>query len=128
MPISPSMALGTENRKKIITYQLNVETCPNIDAQNNCSIYEKRPLICKAFPFKSGDFSIKCPILSYRKVGEFYCDFVPSTVQVDATEKFDRYISNRFRKYYVKGIKPWDYDLETMKWVLESENNHQRNT
>ena len=99
---------------------MNVDTCPHVD-KNTCLIYDKRPLMCKAFPFFSGDFSIKCPVFSYRKVGQFYDNFIPSRPQVGASEKFDRYVWNRFRKYFVKGIKLWDYDLATKKWVFTSQ-------
>ena len=80
--------------------------------------------MCKAFPFFSGDFSIKCPVFSYSKVGQFSCDFATSRPHVDASEKFDRYVWNRFRKYFVKGFKLWDYDLITKNWVLVSNNQY----
>ena len=118
--ISPNLAIGTEKRKRIITYQLNVGSCPHIDI-NKCSIYDHRPLICRAFPFRFGNFSTKCPVFSYRTIGVRYCDFVPSKLQEDATEKMDRYVSNRLKKYYVKGSKIWSYDLATNKWVTKSE-------
>ena len=88
--ISPSSALGTEKRKKIITYQLNANTCPHIDNKNNCLIYEKRPLRCKSYPYEDGNFSIKCTVLSYRKVGLFYCNVTPSELQYDADKKLPR--------------------------------------
>jgi len=117
--ISPHLSVGTEQRKKIITYQLNVNTCPHVNNKNACLIYDKRPLICKAFPFKSGNFSIKCTVLSYRKVGQFYSDVVPSELQIDASDKLQRYMWNRVRKYFIKGIKLWECNLATKNWVLK---------
>lgn len=121
--ISPSSAVGTEKQKKPITYQLNANTCPHIDDKNECLIYDKRPLICKAFPYESGNFSGKCTVFSYRKVGQIYCDFAPSRFQIDASEKLNRYIRNRFQKYFMKGIRVWDYDLATKNWVFRAQHN-----
>jgi len=121
--ISPSSAVGTEKRKKIIIYQLNVNTCPRIDNKNECLIYDKRPLMCKAFPYESGSFSTKCTVFSRRKVGQFYCDFAPSEFQIDASEKLNRYVRNRFRKYFIRGIKVWEYDLTTKNWVFKAQHN-----
>ena len=128
--ISPSLAIGTEKRKKAITFQLNANTCPHIDNKNECLIYDKRPLMCKAFPYESGNFSIKCTVFSSRKVGQTYCDFAPSRFQIDASEKLNRYARNRFQKYFRKGIKVWEYDLATKNWVLKAQHNkypHVRN-
>ena len=121
--ISPSLAVGTEKRKKPITYQLNANICPHIDNKNECLIYDKRPLMCKAFPYESGNFSNRCTVFSYRKVGQFYCDFMPSESQIDASEKLNRYIWNRFQKYFIKGIKVWEYDLATKNWIFKAQHN-----
>lgn len=128
--ISPSLGIGMSKPKIIIIYQLNVNTCPHINNKNECLIYDKRPLMCKAFPYESGNFSNKCTVFSYRKVGQFYSDFVPSEHQIDASEKLNRYIWNRFRKYFIKGIKVWEYDLATKNWVFKAQHNkypHVRN-
>lgn len=121
--ISPSLAVGTEKRKRVITYQLHVNICPHIDNKNECLIYDKRPLMCKAFPYNSGNFSNKCTVLSYRKVGQFYSDVEPSELQIDASKKLNRYGWNRFRKYFIKGIKVWQYDLATKNWVFKAQHN-----
>jgi Fe-S-cluster containining protein len=122
--ISPSLAIGTEKPKKTITYQLNVDICPHIDNKNKCMIYEKRPLMCKAFPYESGTFSNRCTVFGYRKVGQTYCDFVPSGFQIDASEKLNRYTWNRFQKYFIKGIKVWDYDLAIKNWVFRAQHSN----
>ena len=121
--ISPSLAVGTEKRKKVITYQLNVNTCPHIDKNNECLIYDNRPLKCKAFPYESGNFSNTCTVLSYRKVGQSYCDFAPSISHIDASEKLNRYITNRLKKHFKKGYKVWDFDLLVEKWIIRAQHN-----
>jgi Fe-S-cluster containining protein len=117
--ISPSIAIGTEKSKTMIFYQLNANTCPHIDKRNECLIYDRRPLMCRAFPYNSGNFSIKCPVFSNRRVGQFYLDFEPSELQIDADGKLDRYKGNRFRKYFKKGFKEWHYDLTKKNWVFK---------
>ena len=50
--IFPSTGIGHYGRpKKIITYQLNLNTCPYLQEQR-CTIYDRRPLACRAYPFE----------------------------------------------------------------------------
>ena len=116
--ISHSLAIGTEKRKKVIFYQLNANTCPHIDNKNECLIYDKRPLMCKAFPYELGNFSNKCTVFRNRKVGQFYSGFMPSESQIDVSEKMNRYVRNCLKRYFKKGMKSWEYDLATKKWIL----------
>jgi len=44
--VSPMWRLGSE----IKNYQLNVNVCPHLTEDNQCKIYSKRPVICRAFP------------------------------------------------------------------------------
>jgi Fe-S-cluster containining protein len=120
---SPSLAVGTEKRKKTITHQLNVNICPHLGNKNECLIYERRPLKCKAFPFDSGNFSNKCTVFSYRKVGYVYCDFAPSRSQIEASDKLNRCLGKLFQRFFVKGIKVWEYDLATKNWVFRTQHN-----
>ena len=119
--ISPSLAIGTEKQKRTITYQLNVNICPHINDKNECLIYNKRPLMCKAFPFDSGSFSVRCVVFSNRKLGVLYCDFAPSESQIDASEKLNKYIRKRFHKHFTKGIKVWNFDLATKNWAFKAQ-------
>jgi Fe-S-cluster containining protein len=121
--ISPQLAIGMSEPKKYLLYQLNANTCPHIDNKNKCLVYDKRPLMCKAFPYESGNFSNKCTVLSYRKMGQTYYDFRPSRFQIDASEKLNRYLRNGFQKYFRKGINVWEYDLATEKWLFRAKHN-----
>jgi hypothetical protein len=56
--IFPSAGVGTDQNaplgpKRILSYQLNADTCPHITEKNTCRIYEKRPLVCRTFPLIS---------------------------------------------------------------------------
>ena len=51
--ISPNVGIGwgmPGGPKYVTAYQLNVGTCPNLSKGNLCSIHDKRPLTCQAFP------------------------------------------------------------------------------
>ena len=53
--VSPATGLGwgTSGPKHIIHYQLNSNTCPHLDENNLCKIYDNRPLVCQSFPLIS---------------------------------------------------------------------------
>jgi len=53
--VSPATGFGwgMSGPKHIVRYQLNTNTCPHFAKDNLCSIYDKRPLICQAFPLSS---------------------------------------------------------------------------
>jgi Fe-S-cluster containining protein len=53
--ISPSkgFGVGRVGPRIIVSYQLNVKTCPHLSENGNCNIYEKRPTVCKVFPLIS---------------------------------------------------------------------------
>jgi hypothetical protein len=39
----------------------------------------------------------------------------------EASEKFDRYTSNRFQGHYTKGIREWFFDLKTKEWRFKAQ-------
>jgi Fe-S-cluster containining protein len=41
---------GYGSVKRIMTYQLDLDICPNLQGQE-CVIYDKRPLTCQVYPF-----------------------------------------------------------------------------
>jgi len=119
--ISPYFAIGTKQSKHIISYQLNVDVCPHLTGENECRIYEKRPLTCKAFPLEITLFkstaSVKCPIIgSQMKEGEFR-EIEFSSTELEASTKLNRYLWNRFQKYGKANSKFWKFDLRTKTWI-----------
>jgi len=120
--ISPKLAIGVGKPRRVIAYQLNINVCPHLDEKHECRIYDRRPLACQSFPFEymiySGPtVSVKCPVIGSRmKKGE-QREVEVSEVEVGASEKMNRYIINRSRKYRKKGLSMWNYDLETKLWV-----------
>jgi Fe-S-cluster containining protein len=122
--ISPQMAIGTRKPETIILYQLNVNDCPFLDANNKCKIYAKRPLICRSFPLTlSMGYSTKCNLFSFARNApdnqiKLVIDWDSS--QMEACLKLDRYIMNRFHREFKKGIGTWAFDLETNEWKLRN--------
>lgn len=119
--ISPQTAIGVNKPKRIVSYQLNVNVCPYINERNECKIYNKRPLSCRAFPFEIVGFaptaSVKCSVIgSQMREGELRpVEFSP--VELEAGQKINRYIMNRYRKYAKKKTNLWKFDLKTGKWI-----------
>ena len=119
--ISPQVAIGVKKPKNIISYQFNVNVCPHINEKNECRIYDKRPLACKSFPLEvtllGSTASVQCPIIGRRmKEGEFReAEF--SAPEIEASEKINNYLWNRYQKYFKVGSKMWNFDLKTKKWI-----------
>ena len=66
--ISPRVGIGwgLMGPKHVVSYQLDANACPRLSKDNLCKIYNKRPLVCQAFPF----FLLACityPIGNKRK-------------------------------------------------------------
>ncbi len=119
--ISPKLAVGLVEPKTVVLYQLNVGVCPYINQKNECQKYVDRPLICRSFPIVAGAISNRCKVFAYRKVGVSYCEPFPMAKQLEASEKLDGYTLNRIRKHFKKGLKAWEYDLATKKWIYKTQ-------
>lgn len=116
--VSPLTATGRKRPEHIIDYQLNVNNCPHIDEANQCRIYDKRPLVCRAFPYVQRGFSMKCPVLKgvFKKEGLPVVFPVPPAER-EADQKRDRYFQNRLRKYSKTDSKTWLFNLATRQWI-----------
>lgn len=116
--VSPLTAVGKKKPDYIIDYQLNVNDCPHIDEGNECLVYDRRPLVCRAFPYVQASFSVKCPVLTrlFKKAG-LHIDFPIPYAEGEADQKRDRYFQNRLRKYLKRGSRIWVFDLATKQWV-----------
>jgi Fe-S-cluster containining protein len=115
--ILPQFALGLSKPKIIVFYQMTLAQCPHLDEQSGCKIYEKRPLICRAFPLMANHISSRCKVFNKRKVGQVYQDIYPMVESKKANEKIDRYIKTNFNEYLRKGFNEWEYDLSTKTWI-----------
>jgi Fe-S-cluster containining protein len=119
--IAPLAAFGFDSPNIIFLYQLSVKDCPHINIENHCTIYEKRPLICRAFPLTEGSFSTKCKLFWFLK------DFPENTVkvvidwgktQLEAEKQLDDYIIATYKSNFAEGLCSWSFDLDNGKWKL----------
>jgi len=113
--ISPRFAIGTRKPDKTILYQLNVKNCPFITESNECRMYDKRPLICRQFPYKSeGYVSAKCPTFHNVRRGT---EIEFSLSEIEAKEKLLRHANNQIKKFHKERLCGWFFDLRTNQWV-----------
>jgi len=119
--VSPLTATGMRKPEHVIDYQLNANDCPHIDETNECRIYDRRPLMCRAFPYVQGNFSVKCPIFGSRFKAGLRISVPMPDAEVEASQKRDRYFQNRLRKYLKKRSKMWEFDLATKQWVARAQ-------
>jgi Fe-S-cluster containining protein len=117
--ISPKLAIGLTEPEIVVLYQLNVNKCPHINEENQCQKYECRPLMCRSFPIVAGDISNRCKVFSYRRVGVSYCEPYSMARQLEASDKFNGYILKSLREHFKKGVKIWELDLSTGKWIFK---------
>jgi len=113
--VSPRFAVGRRKPEKTILYQLNVNDCPFITESNECRIYDKRPLVCRQFPYKlEGFVSVKCPIFLNVTRGT---EIEFSLIEIEAKEKMLRHANNRIKKLHKERLRGWFFDLRTNQWV-----------
>ena len=121
--VSPKLAVGVSKPSFVILYQLNVNVCPYVNENNQCSKYEERPLICRSFPIVGDAISNRCRVFSYRKPGASYNEPYTMDKQLEASHKLNSHTRKFIKKHYRKGLKIWEYDLATKKWNPRGEFN-----
>jgi|GEM_PF-3298989 len=132
--VSPEFGVGSSKDaeslpSKIISYQLNLNTCPQFSVINGCRIYHRRPLICKGYPLlhqKSSPLGIvhpdECMFLErlVKRNGPID-NLLPMTPKkfkapkewqaiFEMDRKVARSNSNILDRIYV-------FDLKTKKWI-----------
>ena len=125
--ISPRLGIGMkEPQEIIILYQLNVNNCPHINQKSECEIYDKRPLMCRAFPYDnvSREPSVECTAINSPYVDVYLSSLYKAfEKEIEASNKMERYLRKRFNNNFQKGIKVWVYDLKTKKWIMKAQHN-----
>jgi Fe-S-cluster containining protein len=117
--VSPRLAVGVKEPETVVLWQLNTNVCPHLGESNCCQKYATRPLICRSFPIVAGAISNRCKVFSYRKPGVSYKEPYTMTGQVEASDKLTNYIKTCLKRHSKKGLKMWEYNLTTNKWVNE---------
>jgi len=118
--VSPALGLGKEGSPvQIASYQLNVAKCPHIDENNRCKIYDKRPLVCRAFPINATIRGKAVAALECPQVGKYnereLLQLMFSDPYEEAINKVNDCIE-RLRRKYGKKKRLMRFDLKTKKW------------
>ena len=119
--IAPRIGIGLDEPTVILAYQVNTDICPHLGDSSKCKIYEKRPLMCKAFPYSKGNISAKCMFFSPKKREQFYNNIFPMVEMRKADQELNEHCLNILRGHFKAGIKEWVYDLAAKKWVVKAQ-------
>ena len=122
--VSPHFAVGLAEPSTIISRQLNVSVCPHISGQNHCEIYERRPLVCREFPYSitasGAKASPDCTMIDEQmKAGKRPAMF--SRAQSEACTELSVYFFDMKLKHMPVGGKMWFFDLRDRAWRLASD-------
>jgi Fe-S-cluster containining protein len=105
---------------EIFAYQLDLATCPHLNAENKCSIYNERPLICRSFPFEAMAIARKCPEIAKQiQQGE---EVAINNDSIKTELKANKSHFKFLRPYVIKGGF-WLYDLRTGEWKRQTQRN-----
>jgi len=124
--VSPHFAVGLTDVQTVIFYQLSADACPHQGENNECTIYDSRPIICRAFPAKytrrtKWTLSEKCPVVSEKmKDMEHYVltgsiAEMRAIPELDAAERLWWYRKNQLEQHV--GFQVWVFDLDLQEWM-----------
>jgi Fe-S-cluster containining protein len=124
--VKPQWGLGSSARDEpehTATYQLTENVCPFYEKESGCTVRDKRPLICRAFPILLLSWERRTIGVSGNCswVKEHFGGLIPSNLDA-ASElsavgtlasilSMETQIASSPRNY-------WNYDLKTSKWKL----------
>jgi Fe-S-cluster containining protein len=116
--IAPKLAFGKREPTTVLSYQLKHNVCPHL-VNNKCLIYDKRPLVCRAYPVTcttgKNIADLKCP-----QVGKFSAEellYVVFSDEIDETmTKINSLVDKSLKQ--AKGQSIWHYDLASKKWKI----------
>lgn len=129
--VSPHVGIGwgaPSGPKYVVSYQLNVNDCPNLLPCNVCKIYDKRPLVCRAFPLRLGqerDTQIASVCAFVEEVGKRVKSLSSSQLaklrvmcskELLAIEEMIRLIDKPIVEYPVDARVIWVFDLRSKAW------------
>jgi len=106
---------------RIVTYQVNARTCPHLKRNKlaMCNIHERRPLVCRAFPFKyqGNPFNVmECRLAVYRECLFVQKSKLPSPKKIDAPIEKKAAEQMLWKMSIRKGTQ-WYFDLKEKEWI-----------
>ena len=130
--IKPLYGIGVKGKRRkrpaiIYAYQYINEPCEHYNPKTKtCSIYEKRPLVCRAYPFEFafGNYLVdnNCPAVKQFLPSNkaTYLDEIEGiNVEYDALRKLRTYYMLVFlaNMYKTNVLITWAFDLNRNKWI-----------
>lgn len=120
--VFPQWAIGVSRPEYIYQYQLGLAVCPHLSKNNECVIYEKRPLICRCYPFELIGFSStkkdimispECKEMGFRRE-----PLLEDEIPDECKELYFYFIRVR-AEHFKKDSHIWYFDLLTKAWRLK---------
>jgi len=113
-----------DEKFKISVYQLGVKNYPHLN-DNGCTIYSKRPLACKSYPFEpfriapDGEiqltFDVECTgILELQ--GRNPSEFADGKISAPVELRYCLILLEKVAKIQQEEELKWSFDLQTKKW------------
>jgi Fe-S-cluster containining protein len=125
--IKPQYGIGTfpfDKKFKILFYQLTDMVCPNL-REKKCSIYQKRPLMCRRFPVQRLDYhnqnlKLSMDCTEWQYLASKFGDGTLIDISEDYTEAHSEIVKRtRFLSNLPDiSIRAWFYNLKTHHWEL----------
>lgn len=116
--IRPHLARGVSSPVEIFTYQHTENVCIHL-VDNMCSIYESRPLMCRSFPVKIGEYGLrfspgcKAVLNALRKSKTMDSEQSEVKAAIFITERL-----YEFHKNFGENDQKWKYNLATEQWKV----------
>ena len=119
--VVPYTAVGKDSPREILMYQVKNNVCPHINRNNECLIYSKRPLACRAYPIVNTIgkkiVDLECPQVSKYTPDELRQVGFPDELG-EAMTIINKLIKKSLRKEHGNHTL-WRFDVATKKWHIE---------
>ncbi len=114
--IRPYLGKGEASVTEIFTYQHTENVCINL-VNNQCTVYENRPTMCRSFPVKVGEHGLRfiSGCMGVRDMLKNAKNMTHEMYEVKAAIKMTERLYE-FHKAFTEGEKRWVYNLVTEEW------------
>jgi Fe-S-cluster containining protein len=116
--VRPHLGKGVQSPDTIFTYQHTENVCIHL-MDNMCGIYEDRPLMCRSFPVKIGEYGLrlspgcKAVLNTLKKSKTMDTEQPEVKAAIDMTERL-----YEFHKSFSELDKKWKYNFTSEQWEI----------
>ncbi len=122
LSIKPGLGIPDDlnHQNIIIFWRINHEVCPFLK-DNNCLIYEYRPIICKYFPIKVEEKINKNKMNFFRfcLMGCSQLDYYKRLVEIVPSGSFEQGIKNIYAVFGQNTIAAAFQDFKMQEWIFK---------